>query len=196
MINKIKEIFSTTIDLARVIPVTKAKLPDNDDFESMGLVLEETAAKYPNHIMIIFEGEEITWSEFNGKTNALARAMLDRGVKKGDGVAVIMENRIEMLLSIFALQKIGAIAGLVNPGLVGIQLAHCINLTGSVKCFAGEEIISNVLAIKDDIDLSEENIFWVADQRNSERPSVMEDIFSTLDGYDTCLLYTSDAADE
>ena len=142
MIKKIKEIFSTTIDLARVIPVTKAKLPDNDDFESMGLVLEETAAKYPNHIMIIFEGEEITWSEFNGKTNALARAMLDRGVKKGDGVAVIMENRIEMLLSIFALQKIGAIAGLVNPGLVGIQLAHCINLTGSVKCFAGEEIIS------------------------------------------------------
>ena len=90
-----------------------------------------------------------------------------------------------MLLSIFALQKIGAIAGLVNPGLVGIQLAHCINLTGSVKCFAGEEIISNVLAIKDDIDLSEENIFWVADQRNSERPSVMEDIFSVLDGYDT-----------
>ena len=185
MINKIKEIFSTTIDLARVIPVTKAKLPDNDDFESMGLVLEETAAKYPNHIMIIFEGEEITWSEFNGKTNALARAMLDRGVKKGDGVTVIMENRIEMLLSIFALQKIGAIAGLMNPGLVGIQLAHCINLTGSVKCFAGEEIISNVLAIKDDIDLSEENIFWVADQRNSERPSVMEDIFSILDGYDT-----------
>ena len=90
MINKIKEIFSTTIDLARVIPVTKAKLPNNDDFESMGLVLEETAAKYPNHIMIIFEGEEITWSEFNGKTNALARAMLDRVVKKGVGVGVIM----------------------------------------------------------------------------------------------------------
>ena len=45
MIKTIKEIFATTRDLARVIPVTKAKLPDNDDFESMGLILEKTAEK-------------------------------------------------------------------------------------------------------------------------------------------------------
>ena len=60
MIKTIKEIFATTRDLARVIPVTKAKLPDNDDFESMGLILEKTAEKYPDHAMIIFEGKEIT----------------------------------------------------------------------------------------------------------------------------------------
>ena len=78
MINKIKEIFSTTIDLARVIPVTKAKLPDNDDFESMGLVLEETAAKYPNHIMIIFEGEEITCLNLMEKpTHLLAQCLIE-----------------------------------------------------------------------------------------------------------------------
>ena len=92
MIKTIKEIFATTRDLARVIPVTKAKLPDNDDFVSMGLILEKTAEKYPDHKMIIFEGKEITWSEFNKQTNALGSAMLERGVKQGDGVAVIMEN--------------------------------------------------------------------------------------------------------
>jgi len=185
MIKTIKEIFATTRDLARVIPVTKAKLPDNDDFESMGLILEKTAEKYPDHTMIIFEGKEITWSEFNKQTNALGRAMLERGVKQGDGVAVIMENRIEMLVSIFALQKIGAIAGLVNPSLVGSQLAHCIRLTKSVKCFAGEEIANNVMELGNQIDLAPADIFWVADQRSSECPEGMEDIFSTLHRYET-----------
>ena len=185
MIKTIKEIFATTRDLARVIPVTKAKLPDNDDFESMGLILEKTAEKYPDHTMIIFEGKEITWSEFNKQTNALGRAMLERGVKQGDGVAVIMENRIEMLVSIFALQKIGAIAGLVNPSLVGSQLAHCIRLTKSVKCFAGEEIANNVMELASQIDLAPADIFWVADQRSSECSEGMEDIFSTLHRYET-----------
>ena len=139
--SSIKEVFRVLSDVARVLPVTLAKQPTSDDAVSIALVFEATVARQPDSNMIVFEGREITWGDFNELANTLAHALMDRGVKRDDCVAVIMENRIEMLACIIALQKIGAIAGMVNPGLVGAQLAHCINVTKSVKCLADRKSV-------------------------------------------------------
>mgnify|MGYP000872791701 FL=1 len=163
--SNIKEIFRVLGDVARALPVVMAKLPEADDAASIALVFEDTVARQPNNNMIVFEGRKITWGEFNELANTLAHALMDRGVKRGNCVAVIMENRIEMLASIIALQKIGAIAGMVNPGLVGAQLAHCINVTKSVKCLAGEEIFNSVEDVRADLEMADADILWVADKR-------------------------------
>ena len=179
----IKEVFRVISDVARALPVVMAKLPASDDAASIALVFEDTVARYSDRNMIVFEGREITWGAFNELANSLAHALLDRGIKRQDCVAVIMENRIEMLASIIALQKIGAIAGMVNPGLVGAQLAHCINVTKSVKCLAGEEIFGSVLDIRSDLDMDDSDVLWVADLREGSAPEPMEDIMAQLDQY-------------
>ena len=153
-----KETLRVISDVARALPVLLTKLPESDDPASIAMVLEDTVARQPDRNMIVFEGKEVTWGEFNQLANSLAHALIDRGVKRGDCVAVIMENRIEMLAGIMALQKIGAIAGMVNPGLVSAQLAHCINITKSVKCLAGEEIFANVLDVRPDLDMDDTDI--------------------------------------
>lgn len=183
--SSIKEVFRVLSDVARVLPVTLAKQPTSDDAVSIALVFEATVARQPDSNMIVFEGREITWGDFNELANTLAHALMDRGVKRDDCVAVIMENRIEMLACIIALQKIGAIAGMVNPGLVGAQLAHCINVTKSVKCLAGEEIFSSVMDVRADLDMEDKDILWVADLRESSAPEPMEDIMSHLQQYPT-----------
>jgi citronellyl-CoA synthetase len=183
--NSIKEIFRVLSDVVRVLPVTLAKQPASDDAVSIALVFEATVARQPNSNMIVFEGREITWGDFNELANTLAHALIDRGVKRDDCVAVIMENRIEMLACIIALQKIGAIAGMVNSGLVGAQLAHCINVTKSVKCLAGEEIFSSVMDVRADLDMEDKDILWVADLCESSAPEPMEDIMSQLQQYPT-----------
>jgi citronellyl-CoA synthetase len=181
--SNIKEIFRVLGDVARALPVVMAKLPEADDAASIALVFEDTVARQPNNNMIVFEGRKITWGEFNELANTLAHALMDRGVKRGNCVAVIMENRIEMLASIIALQKIGAIAGMVNPGLVGAQLAHCINVTKSVKCLAGEEIFNSVEDVRADLEMADADILWVADKREGAVPEPMEDIMANLDSY-------------
>ena len=183
--SSIKEVFNVISDVVRALPVLLAKQPTSDDAVSIALVFEATVARQPDSNMIVFEGREITWSEFNELANTLAHALMDRGVKRDDCVAVIMENRIEMLASIIALQKIGAIAGMVNPGLVGAQLAHCINVTKSVKCLAGEEIFSSVMDVRADLDMEDKDILWVADLCENSAPEPMEDIMSHLQQYPT-----------
>lgn len=181
----IKEFFRVAADVARVIPVTLAKQPTSDEPASIAMVFEDTVARYPDRNMIIFEGREVSWSEFNQIANSMAHALIARGVKRDDCVAVIMENRIEMLAGIMAVQKIGAIAGLVNPALAGAQLAHCINITKSVKCLAGEEAFSNVLDVRADLDMGDKDILWVSDLRESSPPEPMEDIMAQLKQYPT-----------
>ena len=181
----IKEFFRVAADVARVIPVTLAKQPTSDEPASIAMVFEDTVARYPDRNMIIFEGREVSWSGFNQIANSMAHALIARGVKRDDCVAVIMENRIEMLAGIMAVQKIGAIAGLVNPALAGAQLAHCINITKSVKCLAGEEAFSNVLDVRADLDMGDKDILWVSDLRESSPPEPMEDIMAQLKQYPT-----------
>ncbi|MDA0796575.1 MAG: long-chain-acyl-CoA synthetase [Proteobacteria bacterium] len=179
----IREFFRVVADVARVIPVTLAKQPAMDDPASIAMVFEDTVKRYPDRNMLVFEGREVSWSEFNELSNSLAHALIARGVKRDDCVSVIMENRIEMLASIMAVQKIGAIAGLVNPGLVGAQLVHCMNVTNSVKCLAGEEIFNSVLDVRADLDMDDADILWVADLRESSPPESMEDIMAQVDQY-------------
>ncbi|MDC0524113.1 long-chain-acyl-CoA synthetase [Porticoccaceae bacterium] len=180
-----RETLRVVSDVARALPVLLAKLPESNDPASIAMVLEETVARQPDRNMIVFEGREVSWGEFNQLANSLAHALVERGVKRGDCVAVIMENRIEMLAGTMALQKIGAIAGMVNPGLVGAQLAHCINITKSVKCLAGEEIFGSVLDVRTELDMDDTDILWVADSREESAPEPMEDIMAQLEQYPT-----------
>ena len=58
--------------------------------------------------MLLFEGRKWTYSEFNAEVNQLAHLLAARGVKQGDSVAVLMENRAEFILVLLALAKLGA----------------------------------------------------------------------------------------
>ena len=179
----IKEVFRVTKEFLKLVPVLSVKPTSNEDAVSMATVLEGTVAKYPDRSMIIFEGRELTWSEFNALTNQFAHALVARGVERGDCVSVIMENRIEMLACTFALQKIGAISSLINFALTGAQLAHCVNVSDSRKCLVGEEVFASLDAVRPQLSLKDEDILWVADQRNTTAPENAEDIVSSLEQY-------------
>ena len=179
----IKEFFRVTKEFLQLVPVLSVKTTSNEDAVSMASVLEGTVAKYADRNMIIFEGKELTWGEFNALTNQFAHALMARGVKRGDCVSVMMENRIEMLACTFALQKIGAISSLINYALTGAQLAHCVTVSGSSKCLVGEEIYGNLDAVRSQLSLGDEDILWVADQRSDSVPDNARDIVSTLEQY-------------
>lgn len=109
--------------------------------KSVGLALcfEEAVDKNPNGPAVISEGRSISYSEMNRWANRIAHLLLSRGVTKGDSVAVLLENRPELLASVLACSKIGAISAMLNTAQKGKVLAHSINIVEPKCIIAGEE---------------------------------------------------------
>ncbi len=157
------------------------KPPGDDEKTSLGLMFQTTAAKYPNKSAIVCEGQELNWSEFNALTNQFAHSFKQQGVTRGDCVAVLIENRTELLCSIFALAKIGATAGLINTGLTDRPLAHCITTVNSTKCLFGQELLASVEGVKDQLELADKDYLWLKDpQLDRTSPDWATDFSATL----------------
>jgi acyl-CoA synthetase (AMP-forming)/AMP-acid ligase II len=76
----------------------------------MGDGLRRNAWKFPLKIAARDKFRQTTYAELNARVNRLARGLLAIGVKRGDGVALSVGNRIEHLEIVFATAKIGALA--------------------------------------------------------------------------------------
>ena len=110
--------------------------------DCFGARVEETARKHPNACAILFEGRDISWRDFNAMANRYAHYQTDKGIKRGDAVSVFMENRIEYMEMLVAMNKLGVIGALLNTNLTGRSLTHCIKVAKSIACIVGEERIT------------------------------------------------------
>ena len=161
---KLIEFFRVLYTFMRCAPtLIFFKPPADEDKTSLGLMFQKTAARHANKSAIIFEGVELNWSQFNALANQFAHSLALQGIQRGDTVAVFMENRIELLCSIVALSKLGAVAGLINTGLTDRPLAHCINTIESKKCLVGEELITAMDGVRSEIKLTDNDYLWVGD---------------------------------
>ena len=67
-------------------------------------------AKYrPDHLAVVFKDQRLTHREFNRSINRLANALLEMGIRKGDKLATVLPNCLELLEVYWAVAKIGAV---------------------------------------------------------------------------------------
>ena len=105
---------------------------------------------------------EITWSVFNEKANRFANLLLQRGVKKGDKVAILLMNCLEWLPIYFGILKTGALAVPMNYRYTAQEIEYCVNLAEVDVLVFGPEFIGRVEEIADRI--SEHRLlFYVGD---------------------------------
>jgi long-chain acyl-CoA synthetase len=77
--------------------------------------LEEAARKYPDRACTIFKGAVISYREMDEQTNAMAAALVDMGVKKGDRVGIFMPNTPQFVIAYYGILKAGGVVVAVNP---------------------------------------------------------------------------------
>ncbi|MEV5651931.1 AMP-binding protein [Nocardia sp. NPDC052254] len=80
----------------------------------------------PQQQAIVFGDSAQTWAQVDAITDALARGLAARGVRKGDRVAVMMLNRPELAHVILATLKLGAISVPLNFRLTAGELAPMV----------------------------------------------------------------------
>ena len=99
-----------------------------DNLGSIGASLAAIARRHPDRPALIFEGRRWTYAELNAWANRCAWALHDAGIRSGDSVGVMLENRAETLAYILGIVKLGAVAGLLNHQQRGEPLAHSLRV--------------------------------------------------------------------
>ncbi len=92
---------------------------------------------------------EITWRVFDEKANRVANLLLERGVKKGDKVAILMMNCLEWLPIYFGILKSGAVAVPFNFRYSADEILYCAELADVDIMFFGPEFIGRIEQIVD-----------------------------------------------
>jgi len=87
---------------------------------------------------------EITWRVFDEKANRCANLLIERGVRKGDKVAILMYNCLEWLPIYFGVLKSGAIAVPFNFRYDAAEILYCAELAEVDVIIFGSEFIGRI----------------------------------------------------
>ena len=94
------------------------------------------AQLYGPNPYIITDDETLTYADLNALTDRLAKALVARGVAKGDRVAIAMRNCPSWIVGYMAALKAGGVATLINGWWQGEELRHAMELTGPTMVIA------------------------------------------------------------
>jgi crotonobetaine/carnitine-CoA ligase len=88
---------------------------------------------------LFFEADSYTLADVVQRVNAFANALSDRGVSKGDRVAMVLGNRPETLFAWLAANQLGAIAMPLNAAYKPAELAGVLEVTTPKLIVVGGE---------------------------------------------------------
>jgi len=89
--------------------------------------LAESAARLPDKIALVAQGQRYSYAELDGRANALANTLVARGVERGDRVVVFGDNVVETVVSFWAALKANAVISVVNPLTKSDKLEYLLN---------------------------------------------------------------------
>ncbi len=106
---------------------------------NIGALLPGHARYRPNHTAVVFENCRLSFREFNARVNRLANALLSLGVKKGDKLATILPNCLDLIETYWAAAKIGLVVVPLSPLLRGKALVTLLQDSDTGTIIAGPD---------------------------------------------------------
>ncbi len=90
---------------------------------NLGTLLRRHARFRPNHTAVVFQDRRLTNLKLHKSVNRLSNAFLGQGIRKGDKIATILPNCLELFEIYWAVAGIGAVVVPLSPLLRGSGLA-------------------------------------------------------------------------
>ncbi len=113
-----------------------------------GAMLTQTAARYPEHVAVVFNDVNLTYRELEALVNAFAHALRSLGIKRGQTVCLLMTNRTEYVISWFAIARIGAVASPMNPSYKEREIAYQLSNSDAVAIVVQQELLPLVEVVR------------------------------------------------
>lgn len=131
---------------------------------SLASCIEEAARDNPHGVALIQGDEQLTYAELDRWANQLAHYLRAQGLRQGDSVALMFENRFELLAGVVACAKLGAVSALINSSQRGRVLAHSISLASPRMVLVGEELLDAFMEIAAEVALPANACHYFADR--------------------------------
>lgn len=112
----------------------------------LGEALLCSAREHPDKTAIIIRTREYSYSSLRQNAERLAGHLSVAGIKKGDRVAVYMNNSWQSIISIYGITLSGAAFLVINPQTKADKLQYILNDSGA-KILISESILHNELSI-------------------------------------------------
>lgn len=113
---------------------------------SMYQMFERAVARDPAKEAIAFETQRWSYAQMDAEVARLANGLAARGVRQGERVVLFVSNRPEFVFTLYALQKLGAIAVPVGVREQGPGLTYIVNQCGAVGIVFDDELAERIPA--------------------------------------------------
>jgi crotonobetaine/carnitine-CoA ligase len=119
---------------------------------TLAAALRRAAAAWPDRVAWTFDpGGEFTFADLERRTAAFAAALADRGVRRGDRIAVMLANEPAFPLTWLALARLGAVMVPVNTRYQTADAAHVLRLSNAAGIVAGAQFEPLLRRLPDDV---------------------------------------------
>ena len=119
----------------------------------IGNLLERHATYRANHTAVVFEDHRLSYRDFNQRVNRLGHALQADGLGKGDKVASVLPNALELLDFYWACAAIGAVMVPLSPLLQPAGLVKLLVRAGVKTVVTCQAYLDVVLEAAKDTDL-------------------------------------------
>ncbi len=136
ILTKNADFYPNDVSLVEINP----KLEDNKNMTWREFALMQSTSKEAYR-------HEITWGEFQKKSNRFANFLLSRGLKKGEKVAILLMNCLEWLPIYFGILKAGGIAVPLNFRYTADEIAYCLDKADAEHLVFGPEFVGRIESI-------------------------------------------------
>jgi len=133
----------------------------------------------------IFIGNyKLTYDRLLKKVDTLARFLELSDIKKGDKVAIFMQNTKEFAISLFAITKIGAVAVPINTFLKEEEVAYILNDCDAKMLMASSQLKKVVEPLWEKTQIK--RIVWEGDYESLDNKNIgFNEIFEILKSHET-----------
>ncbi|MFE0420090.1 class I adenylate-forming enzyme family protein [Streptomyces tendae] len=140
-------------------------------------LVERNRQCYPDRTALVDANRSVTWSVFRDRTVRLAQGLAELGVRRGDRVAVLSQDRIEVMESYFALARLGALFVPLNHSLTRAEVTGIVERTGAVAVIGEAALLDRHthLPVRWRIALDREEFETLCAKDGHELPAVADD---------------------
>ena len=141
MFKKIKNELIYLSTLRRILFTLKSI--NNDENTTIIKKIVSFSKNFPESIAIYYEDREVTYDDLIKGANKYSHWFIENNLKKGDVVALLMENRPEFLMAWIGIAQVGGTTALINTNLKGHPLNHSLSISGASNIILGSELSKN-----------------------------------------------------
>jgi long-chain acyl-CoA synthetase len=111
----------------------------------LGEALEFSSGKHPSKTAAIYKGQEFSYANLNESAVNFASHLICAGIKKGDRVAIYMNNSWHCIVAIYGVTLAGGVFLVINPQTKAGKLNYILNDSGA-RIIVSENMLAHELS--------------------------------------------------